>query len=105
MPDVSRLVGIDAGVFDEYLILFFSLCSTPEKHLPDDLAAIQASVDVSSSGNLKCLEPRNRSQTCDNLFGSLPRRLAQTFGKIKRQRQRVLSQADLGRLLDYDVRK
>src|SRR5215471_17292935 len=107
MSDVSGLVGIDAGVFDQnFLRSGWSLLvgSFRQKQLCC-AGAIQAGIDVSSPGNLKFRKPRHVAQCGDDLLSDLAWRLAQLLCQLKAERQRVFPQADIRRLIYHDSRQ
>src|SRR5450432_2075430 len=67
--------------------------------------AVDPGIDVSGAGDLKFLKPWNLAQSRHNLFRDLTGRFAQLLGQLKAQRQRVLAQPDVGRLIDHDPRQ
>ena len=116
MPDVRRLVGIDAGVLDQNLAANVG-----------SAFAVSGRLSVAVSRSQQFAAPQRRASGCalmypapatssfsnpsgsgnlrDNLLGNFARRLAQLLRQLERKRQRKLAQFDLGRLLDDDVRQ
>ena len=69
------------------------------------LGALDAGVDVAGAGDFELLETFERTDSADDLFGNLARRLAQLFGQFEGERHGVLAEFDLGRLFDDDLRQ
>ena len=105
MSNVGGLVGIDAGVLDQHL------AKRGGRH-PDligdkrgrKLSTVHPNIDVARSGDLELLNARYRTDACDDLLGNLARRLAQFARQFEGNRECVLPELDLRRLLDDDVR-
>ena len=103
MADVRGFIRIDAGVLDQNLAgwncgrRFLIGGQRSRKTFP-----LHPGIDVARARDFELLEAFHRANAGDDLLGNLARSLAQLFGKFKRQRQRILSQFDLGRLLDHD---
>ena len=113
MPDVRRLVGIDAGVFDQNLAADvgrafaivardFRLRVAAGQRLRS-VIALQARVDIAGARHFKPLEAIRQRHFRRNLFGDLARRLAQTLGQLERQRERELAHLHRWRLVDDDI--
>ena len=67
--------------------------------------AVDPGVDVARARDLQLLEALEAADPGDNFFGDLARCLAQLLGQFESERQGVLAQLHLGRLLDDDLRQ
>jgi len=65
-------------------------------------APVHAGIDVAGAGDLELFEALDGPEAGNDLVGDLARRLAQLARQFEGQRQGVLTQVDLGRLLDDD---
>ena len=68
-----------------------------------EIRALHSRIDVARSRNLKFFKAGNFAQRGDNLFRDFARRLAEFFGQLHGQRQRILPHGDTGRLRDGDI--
>jgi hypothetical protein len=101
------LVWIDAGVLNQgmlYRVLrgFGGIIARGQQlHC---CGTVQPCVDVACAGNLKAGEARQQLgpgfKCRDKLFGDFARGLAQLPGQAQGNRQRILPEANFGRLLD-----
>jgi len=105
MSNVGCLVGVDAGVFDQNLVLRSSGDTIACDHLSNKLPAIETSVDVTCSRKFKCFESWNAPKRADNFLGGFPRRFAQALRKLKSQGQREFAKSNLWGLFDDNTRK
>src|SRR5208282_2701270 len=106
MPDVRGFVRINAGVFDQNLagwnvgLRFFIGSERGGENL-----ALQSGIDVACPSKLQLLKPLDQSNGRNDLFGNLPRRLAQLLGQLKGKWQRIFAKFHSRRLLDDDLRQ
>ena len=112
MPDVRRLVGIDAGVLDQNFAADVGSAFTGVAGHFGRLAArqsarshvpLQARIDITRARDFQLLESLGQRQRGHNLLGNLARRFAQALRQFKRERQGELAHLHLGWLLDDDV--
>src|SRR5581483_1185721 len=104
VPDVGGFVGIDAGVLDKNLLSCSrSLLPFPLQHYPRRLFSIEPCIYVTGARNLKLLEARHLPKPGDDFLSDFARRLAQLLCQFKAERQRVLTQANVRRLVDYNA--
>ncbi len=114
VPDVRRLVRIDAGVLDENLAFdvgsSFTFVTRTIALVPlasdlRSLFALKACIDVASAGHFELREALGQRHGGDNLFGDLARCLAKLLRQLKRKRHGKLAHLDLGRRINHDVLK
>jgi hypothetical protein len=109
MPDMRRLVGINARMLDQHFAggnirsRGFISKRTIRGKGRGQLSAPYADIDVPGAGHFKFLKAWNRTDPGDDFFGNLARRFAKFPGKFESDRQRILAKFDFRRLLDDDV--
>src|SRR6267378_3117578 len=112
MPDMRRLIGINARMLDQHLAIRGRgpiggrlICERPIRgKRRSQLGAAYTDVDVPGARDLEFLETRNRADPGDDLLGNLARRLAKFLCKFKSDWQRILAKFDFRWLFDYYVR-
>src|SRR5271157_3994021 len=113
VPDVRRLVGIDAGMLNQNVATDiraafasvsgnFNLRSAARQNLRR-LVTLQTSVDVARACDFELLEAIRQRQLSDGVFRDLARSFAQALGQFERERQRELAHLHRRRLIDDDV--
>ena len=107
MANMRRLIGINAGVLDQNLFA----AGRPRlrrlwiKQEPRRFFAVDLGIDVTRARDRKLFKSRHLSQPGNDFFRDLARRLPQLLGQLKTQRQRILTQADVRRLIDHHARQ
>ena len=111
VPDVGRLIGINACVLDEDLALHIGSTlafmgndgsGSCRQRLSCDFP-LQPCVDVSSSCNFKLFETLGHGHLGDDFFGNLARRFAQLLCQFERERHGELTHLDFGWSVNDDV--
>ncbi len=111
MPDMRRLVGIDARMLDQHFA-GVNIRGHERKSLERKIGGQRRSqfgapypdVDVPRARHLKFFKTGDRTDPGNDFLGNLARRLAKFPGKLKSDRQGVFAEFNSRRLLDDDVR-
>src|SRR5271165_1278356 len=106
MSNVRGFVRINTGVLDQNLArMNTALWPFIGSQRGCEVLALNAGIDVSSSGKFQRLKTFDWSDAGYDLFSNLPGRLSQLLRQFKSKRQRVFAKLDPGRLLDHDPRQ
>ena len=101
MPDMRRLVGIDARMLDQSMtMLAKGLDLTSCGNSLHSRIAIQSCIDVPGTGYFKAGESLDATKRSDDFLGYLPGSLSQVPCQLKGNRRCVLAEPDLWRLLN-----
>src|SRR5579859_2076206 len=106
VPDVCGLVGIDAGVLDQNLlgrVGFHPWVGLQQQ--TSGLLPVHSGIDVTRARDFKLFKTRYGSESGDDFFGNFARRFAQSLCQFKAQRQRILAQAHVRRLVHHNSRQ
>ena len=100
MPDMRRLVRVDAGVFDDDLLTWpvgthlrrrLGAVAVAECR---SVGAVQKKIEVSGAGHPSFCDTVQRQHLLRQLFGNLSRRLSQRLCQLKTDRRRDISEID-----------
>ncbi len=102
MPDVCRLVGIDARVLHQRMQrLGWRGNHATHSECLHKTATVETRIDVSSPRQFQRRKSRNATQRRHNLFGNSPWCFAQLPRQLKSNRRGVLAEGKLRRLLQH----
>ena len=105
MPDMRRLVGIDAGMLDQHFARGNLRHRSPvRRQLRRHFGAVHANVNVAAARHFEFFKAGNRADPGHDLLRNLARSLAQLARQFEGEGQRVLAKFDFRRLLDHDRR-
>src|SRR4030095_11296438 len=104
MPDVSRLVGVDIGVFDDDLAVRNRLLEPAMHPQPDALmqtkcqaAAVDVKVQVTAAGNLRLPDSGDLSRGLRQFVRDISRRTLEFSTEVEGNGKSQLTQIDTGR--------
>jgi hypothetical protein len=104
MSNVRSLVRINAGVLDQNLARWdVGLRFLIGRERGSEDLALDAGIDIASTGKLQLLKTFNRSDASNDLFRNLPGRFAQLLGQLKGERERIFAKFNARRLLDDNL--